>query len=292
MKRQFLIISILICLPLRASDLEQKVIYGDDNRLDIYQTTNLKYVELARSTAAQIDTKNLVRTNGHRNENFKVIGPTLAQIGLCSTERFSHQIAGARCSGFIIGKDLLVTAGNCIRDTEDCSRYSWVFDYKVDSNIESSVVVSSNNIFRCKKIIARSQDNYALIRLDRAVKGRNPLSFRKEGIIPNDARLFVIGHPIGLPTKVADNGKVRSNQHNNFFVSDLDTYGGNSGSAVFNTETSEVEGIFVRGEDDFVFNPQRNCSESRICTSDDCRGEDVARITNFKMLNLIRKIEK
>ncbi|MEK7233144.1 MAG: S46 family peptidase [Elusimicrobiota bacterium] len=33
-----------------------------------------------------------------------------------------------------------------------------------------------------------------------------------------------------------------------FFVANLDTYGGNSGSAVFNVETNLVEGILLRSE--------------------------------------------
>ncbi|WP_420540401.1 S46 family peptidase (plasmid) [Paenibacillus polymyxa] len=42
---------------------------------------------------------------------------------------------------------------------------------------------------------------------------------------------------------------VRDNPPNAFFVANLDTYGGNSGSPVFNSDTHEVEGILVRGED-------------------------------------------
>ena len=272
---------------------EVKVIYGDDNRMEIFEALNPKYIELARSTAAQIDTKNLVRARKDGKENFRVIGQTLFQIGLCATEKYSHQVAGARCSGFIVANDLLVTAGDCVRDLEDCSKYSWIFDYKVASSIDTSVNITSDNIFHCKEIVARSpdngtQDNYALIRLDRIVKNRTPLSFRIEGIIPDDAKLFTIGHPIGLPAKLAGNAKIRNNKFEKFFVTDLDTYGGNSGSAVFNAETYQVEGIFVRGEDDFVFNPQANCSESRVCANDSCRGEDVTRITNFKVLKFLK----
>lgn len=289
MKWLLFILTISLSLLVHAGDHEAKVIYGEDNRMDIYETANPQYIELAKSTAAQIQNTNLIRTAKHGEDYFKVMGQTLLQIGLCPTEKYSHQVAGAHCSGFIIAKDLLVTAGNCIRDIEDCSKYSWVFDYKVTSSNDSTVTIPASNIFRCKEIIARSQDDYALVRLDRSVKGRAPLSFRKEGIIANDAKIFTIGHPIGLPAKIADNAKVRNNQSNRFFISDLDTYGGNSGSAVFSSETLEVEGIFVRGEDDFIFNPQTNCSESRVCASEACRGEDVARITNFKQLNFLKR---
>lgn len=276
-----------------------KVIYGDDNRLDMVETLNPKHIELARSTAAQIDNKNLIRTSknlfGIGKDNVRVVSRTLQQIGICASERFSHQVAGARCSGFLVGKDLLVTAGHCIKTLEDCENYSWVFGYEVKTTADTTVTLPVENVFRCKEIIARSldsgnQDDYALVRLEREVKNRHPLNFRREGVIADNAGLFVIGHPIGLPTKVADGANVRNNQPEKYFVANLDTYGGNSGSAVFNAETNEVEGILVRGEDDFVYNPTMNCSESHRCANDACRGEDVTRITNFQILrNFIRK---
>ena len=86
--------------------------------------------------------------------------------------------------------------------------------------------------------------------------------------------LVVIGHPAGLPLKVADGANVRSiglsGQH---FVANLDTYGGNSGSAVLNGVTGDVEGILVRGEMDFIY--QNGCRVSNRCLNDSCRGEDV-----------------
>ena len=88
----------------------------------------------------------------------------------------------------------------------------------------------------------------------------------------------MIGSPSGLPLKVTIGGAVRKSLHPNFFVGSLDTYQGNSGSAVFNAETGVIEGILVRGENDFVPNADNFCIESNKCTDDACRGEDVSRI--------------
>ncbi|MBZ0254010.1 MAG: hypothetical protein K8I02_11785, partial [Candidatus Methylomirabilis sp.] len=54
----------------------------------------------------------------------------------------------------------------------------------------------------------------------------------------------------------------------------------NSGSAVFNAPSVAagapfVEGILVRGEQDFVF--QDTCFKSNVCTDLGCSGEDVTR---------------
>jgi hypothetical protein len=84
------------------------------------------------------------------------------------------------------------------------------------------------------------------------VAGRRPLAVRSAGRVAKGQPLFVIGHPNGLPTKFADGAQVRGNAHKDFFVANLDTYGGNSGSPVFNAVSLEVEGILVRGENDFV----------------------------------------
>ena len=95
---------------------------------------------------------------------------------------------------------------------------------------------------------------------------------------------MVIGHPSGLPTKISDGAIVRENANKVFFQSTLDTFGGNSGSAVFDAKTGLVEGILVRGERDYVQDPVMNCSRPKVCKVTECRGEDVTRITNIKQL--------
>jgi hypothetical protein len=81
-----------------------------------------------------------------------------------------------------------------------------------------------------------------------------------------------------LPLKVAGGAKVRSNSSPGYFVANLDTYGGNSGSAVFNAQTLKVEGVLVRGETDF--NDSGSCTVSNRCSDSSCRGEDVTRIAS------------
>mgnify|MGYP002404305880 CR=1 FL=1 len=61
---------------------------------------------------------------------------------------------------------------------------------------------------------------------------------------------MVVGHPSGLPMKVAP-GRVQFVTPR-LIMMDTDTFGGNSGSPVLNAETGEVEGIFFRGGLDYV----------------------------------------
>jgi hypothetical protein len=129
-----------------------------------------------------------------------------------------------------------------------------------------------------RKLTATRTD-WALIRLTRAVVGRSPVAFRTAGKIAAAQKLFVIGHPCGLPQKYAPGASVRDNTPSAFFVANLDTYGGNSGSPVFNATNNQVEGILVRGENDFV--KSGSCFVSLVCPTSGCRGEDVTRTSEW-----------
>jgi V8-like Glu-specific endopeptidase len=201
-------------------------------------------------------------------------------------------MAAASCSGFLVSSNVLVTAGHCIKSNYDCSTYKWVFDFKVDHSEQGAVSVPKSSVYNCKKIISRelnstNKDDYAVIELDREVQDRNPLPFRRSGKIEKGDSLAVIGHPTGLPTKIADSASVRA-LSGKYFIANLDTYGGNSGSAVFNVKTNLVEGILVRGENDYITDAQGGCRASYVCKDGGCRGEDVTYITHISALKKIK----
>ena len=187
------------------------------------------------------------------NDQVTIQGSTLESRGICSDARFAQQKTAANCSGFLVGPDLLVTAGHCVQTASDCRNNKWVFNY-AHTTSSSDMTITTDDVYGCKEIISQSLDrrtknDYALLRLDRKVEGREPLTVRTEGKVKTNTPLVVIGHPTGLPSKVADGAWVRNNNPGVYFVANLDTFGGNSGSAVFNSETGVVEGILVRGED-------------------------------------------
>lgn len=260
----------------------EKVIYGDDNRVDWFESNNTMFRDLALSTAGMINKKSLIKNT----DFYTISGVTLRGRGICADERFANQITAANCSGFLVGEDLLVTAGHCIKNQSDCDKYAWVFDFRLKFKGDKATTVSQNSVYNCKEIIERKQDtfnkdDFSLIRLSKKVVGKKPLSFRKSGKIRKGDSLVVIGHPTGLPTKIADGAKVRKRK-NKYFVANLDTYGGNSGSAVFNTSTGDIEGILVRGANDYV--SRNGCRQSNRIRNNAGRGEDVTYITNIKAL--------
>lgn len=253
----------------------EKVIYGTDNRADAPLHANRSLRGLAPSVAARIPKDSVTLRQGVYN----LPTATLRSAqGVCSTERFSTQRTAAECTGFLIAPDVLVTAGHCMQDAADCEDNLWGFDY-----LYTTRALAEDQVFECDSIIKQelnAKNDYAIIRLNKVALGRTPLKLRKSGSIAATDSVAVIGHPSGLPLKIADGGLVRAvNATKNFFVASVDTYGGNSGSPVFNTRTLEVEGILVRGEADYEYNSASRCYKSKVCAQGACRGEDVQKIT-------------
>jgi len=285
MRNIILITSSLLSLSSYAGYVE-KVVYGEDNRLDVFESQNSLHKKLAASTAAMIPNNSLIE----KGDSFIVKSGTLEGDGICADARFAKQQTAAMCSGFLVGKDLLLTAGHCVESIRDCEANSWVFNFSNDSGVKSAFEINKQDIYKCSQIISRELDqstenDFALIKLDRETN-RAPLTYRTSGKISDSAKLVVIGHPSGLPTKISDGANVRGNKNKYYFQSNLDTFGGNSGSAVFDTASGMVEGILVRGERDYVMDSVSNCYRPKLCKMDACRGEDVTRITNIKELKI------
>ena len=257
-----------------------KVIYGQDDRMDIYESSDNMMKDIALSTAVQIMNRNLVETSPGL---YAVKSETLAESGMCKSERFSNQMAAGNCSGFLVAGDKLVTAGHCVSNESECGEHYWVFDFSNKDREETSFNFNKSQVYRCSKIIERKKESgsnadYAVLKLERVVVGRTPLKYRTQGKPADDAVLTVIGHPTGLPTKITAAADMRNNSNPIYFVTNADTYGGNSGSAVVDSRTGIVEGILVRGDQDYTRGDE-GCLTSVYRPQNEGRGEDVTRIT-------------
>ncbi|MBY0555028.1 proprotein convertase P-domain-containing protein [bacterium] len=282
-----LTLSLTACGPMKLGNQQQtegnntlsgNVIYGSDGRLDYYQVTDAKIKALADSTVALIKTTDLTasgNTVSIRGRNYGT------DMNLCATEKYREQDTAAFCSGTLVGPDTILTAGHCIETMADCSSTSFVFGFAVKAEGVLTKSVQSDAVYKCKEIVktvrVNTAEDFAVIKLDRAVVGRKALPVRATGDVDAAASLVVIGHPVGLPTKITIGGTVRSLSPAKHFVANLDTYGGNSGSGVFNLVTGEIEGVLVRGEQDFE--SRGGCSVSKVCAEGACRGEDVTKIS-------------
>ncbi len=269
--------------------LQVKGIYGEDNRHLISQlpSSESELINLSRSILAQVPKWRV----SSENDKFIVVKTKNLEEGLnfCSDEKFSKLPMVSSCSAFLISEDLMLTAGHCFKDKFDCQKSFWVSDYDDDSGFASSdheVVFSKTQVFSCQQLITWSDNNkldFALVRLDKKINDRPFFKLRKVGVIKNDSTLAVIGHPLGLPKIVADNAQIRENELPNFFKTNADTYSGNSGSPVIDTQTLLVEGILVRGDEDFKMDLDESCNRSYRCEGLDCKGETVQRSTSLPL---------
>lgn len=257
-----------------------RVIYGKDDRLDIEAVSDARHLQLARSTAAMVASSDL-QSIGDGESRLRGVEFGLA-YNLCRDERFYSQVSAASCTGFLVAPDVIATAGHCVTSPAKCKQTAWVFSFEQDTYDRDATVVRNEDVYVCSNLIRSHLVNptgsdWALVRLDRPVTGREPLRLRQSGQVSRGEDVFVIGHPAGLPKKFAGGAQVRNTNFSAYFVAELDTYGGNSGSPVFNATTHEVEGILVRGEVDFESNGI--CRRSKYCATGSCRGEDVTRIS-------------
>lgn len=262
-----------------------KVIYGEDNRHDLYEVENQSWLTLADSTVALIRS-NDIENHGDISKIISIPYATSNRLPLCPGERFREQNVAAFCSGFLIAKNLVVTAGHCVQTqgspNSDCTITKFIFGFGITSIGETPETVNTSEVYSCKRVVYAKLSNngpdFSIVELDRDVMNHKPLTLRQTGVVNPEDSLVVVGHPSGLPTKISDGAQVRE-VFPTYFRANLDTYGGNSGSAVFNARTGEVEGVLVRGEQDFV--AQGNCYVSKVCENFSCRGEDATRVSEI-----------
>ena len=256
----------------------QRAIYGTDDRRDIYQVSAPDVLAVADGVAALVEAANLRKSRGRYR-----LTTTRYQdeYDLCDVEPFVSQPLGCFCSGFLVAPDVVATAGHCVRSSIAARRTRFIFGFHMLDRDRARTTFSRRDVYTGVALLAREENDagadWALVRLDRPVEGRRPLRVRAGGKIADGRPVFVIGHPNGLPAKFAGGARVRHNRRRAFFVANLDTYGGNSGSPVFDQRTKVVEGILASGEDDFVAHGE--CFVSLVCPDAECRGESVTRAT-------------
>ena len=259
------------------------VVYGDDDRLDMYQVTDPTWRAIADSTVALFESRTVIPQGG---QSTLLTTPFGERMNLCTSEPFYDQGSGAFCSGSLVAPDLIMTAGHCI-NTTSCSTTKIVFGFAANQPGATVDSAPTSEVYNCRNVVqhslnARTGLDYALIRLDRAVTNHRPLAINRDpSTVTQGTQLVIIGHPSGLPTKVAGGAYVRDASHPIFLVANTDSYGGNSGSAVFNAETGLIEGILVQGEEDFVPNFEQSCNESKKCDNEGCSGELITKISHL-----------
>lgn len=229
-----------------------KAIYGPDNRVESAGTAQVPE-QVIRAVCILVESSTELKPS---DDGFMLQTNLFGDVqNLCPGQRFSNQpVFLGIGTAFLVSDDTLVTAGHCVTP-DRVNQISAIFDFEMgEDDAQPKLTRRTSDVYKVTKIHSRVYEetgaDYAIVGLDRPVKNITPLPIYKEGISLN-AAVYCVGHPCGLPKKVAIGAKVLDNSPSTHFVTNLDTFAGNSGSPVL-TESDEVCGILVRGAKDFV----------------------------------------
>lgn len=201
------------------------------------------------------------------------IGTTLTErFSLCPNEPFGEQPIIGLGTAFIIGDQTMMTAGHVFQG--ELRDYVVVFGFELTNKAgEFQRLILAKDIYTPSSIVYQDQDlDLLAFKVSRPLD-RRILKLALKSSFPRNMPVYMIGHPSGLPKKVALNASVQDQEDPRNFYTTLDSFQGNSGSPVFELETNEVIGVLVSGMVDYQWNG--TCNYSSICNIPYCKGEKV-----------------
>lgn len=244
---------------------EQSIIYGADDRREVYEVENAELRRRAElSTVSFVYRQSLVYSE---DSSVSIEAPAYDQLyGLCPDEPFLDQPAAAWCTGVLIDDDLVLTAGHCLginplQVEATCKRMAIAFGY----HYESPGVfpgLTADDIFGCRSVVAWTQSNedlqlpdFAIVQLDKSAVPRHESTAVRLSQVERGEAVAVITHGAGLPSKVDEGATVQdTRRYTEYFSADTDTFEGASGSPVFDADSALI-GVHTRGAGDWEDGP-------------------------------------
>jgi hypothetical protein len=242
-----------------AAEQKAPVVYGNDDRREAFELDDPALKELAQRTAVAIMTEEALQA---LNDPARVEALRLGnRAGLCAEERFAEQPAPAQCSGTLMGSNLVLTAGHCVRRM-GCEEMRLVLGFYYTA-LGTLREVRGEDVYRCSRVLvvehsesgAPERVDYAWLVLDRPVPDPTlPIEFRpREEVLNRGELLTLIGFGAGIPLKIDIGAQVVDARARtlDYFIATSDTFHGSSGSGVFD-RYSRFVGIHNRGAPDYV----------------------------------------
>ena len=226
-------------------------IWGSDERMDVWRILDRGVGETIDSVVSIWEASHLFEREAR---GFKLDVKNYGDAyNLNINEPFRDQPVsrGRLCTGFLVAEDVVATAGHCV-NCHNVADLRVVFGYRMLEARNPITRIPASDVYRCTDIVSREcrrdgrRTDWALVRLDRKVDGWPVARLAKREVF-RGRRIYVAGHPCGLPLKYAPGARIHQ-VHDAYFVADLDVYSGNSGSPVFDCESGGVVGLVARGD--------------------------------------------
>lgn len=260
-------------IVLAAGNPTPRIIRPPDDRVDYFATTPTLQT-IGNSVAAQFTADNLT---ANADGTFTVNSGTLSSdfSPLCAGERFGDQPTGASCTATLVGSDVLITAGHCLDDNgtrADLTTIFFVFDYDIKQAGVNPSNFNADQVYRPTAVIglsnvANTANDWAVVRLDRAVTGRTPVGVRTSGAIAVSQGVVAIGFGAGLPMKFSGNATVQELVEFGF-TANLDIVAGNSGGPIINADTGLIEAVLSADQGIDDYHQDGNCFRATVCPQD------------------------
>ena len=160
----------------------------------------------------------------------------------------SNRLVG-RCTGFLIGKNLLMTNNHCVGDANTAKNLKAIFGYEALSSISLSRRLSS---LRCDQLVATDSElDFSILKCADSPGGFFGWVTLTDRNLQKGDGLYVIHQNCDYfneencyPTKKKSPGKVLDNlRDNSNFLHNADILQGSSGAPIFDNKTGRVVGI-------------------------------------------------
>ena len=210
------------------------------------------------------------------SESFQTIRLNGITQPLCRDEKFFNQPRGARCTGVLVGEDLVATTKHSL-NLRRIDEYLFIFDFTM-----KSLEIREENIYHGKEVFREGgTSDWVLVRLARKAPQTRVRTVRTFRELPDEQNVYILGFPCGLPMKFGGSALIKNLPGSEGFVASFDAYQGNSGSPVF-AFNDEVVGLVASDPvEDFKFDPARSCCKSNEVALEKWSGDKCIKASEF-----------
>ncbi|WP_044882502.1 serine protease [Neochlamydia sp. EPS4] len=224
-------------------------------------------------------------------------------LPLVGNEDFHQDPAAGLSTAFLVGPDMVLTAGQAVSDRhykvknlELLNRMWIVFGFKKEETNTCRKAFPKKDVYKLSNVVSLKCDklsNWALLKLDRPVEGRDPLPIDFSPVSAG-TEVYMLGYPFGTSLKLARNAQIQLVEAV-ILEANINGFSGNAGSPIFNGSTHKVIGLHIGGLRDHRIDEahEKATGEKRIILHKITKKEnDRMGYEKFQRISVIKVLKK